>query len=51
MCSLLGGGKCWHDGTSLWASEHWAPGFANGGAEWVWRELRKTYQRWLVDRE
>lgn len=22
---------CWHDGSSLWASEYWVPMFANGG--------------------
>ena len=22
---------CWHDGSSLWASEYWIPMFANGG--------------------
>lgn len=42
-CSVTGG-DCWHDGTSLWASEHWLPGMAHGGEEWVWRELEAAYR-------
>lgn len=38
------GGDCWHDGTSLWAREHWLPGMASGGEEWVWRELENAYR-------
>jgi len=26
----LTGGLCWHDGTSLWATEHWIPRFLRG---------------------
>ena len=42
-CWILGG-KCWHDGTSLWASEHWIPMLERSGEEAVWRELEHTYR-------
>lgn len=42
-CEITGG-DCWHDGTSLWASEHWLPGMADGGQDWVWRELERAYR-------
>lgn len=43
-CWMLSG-KCWHDGTSLWASEHWIPMFKSLGESWVWSELEATYRR------
>ncbi len=46
-CSITGG-DCWHDGTSLWAREHWLPGMASGGEEWVWRELEHAYRTKIV---
>lgn len=42
-CAVLDG-PCWHDGTSLWASEHWIPMYEACGEEWVWLELEKTYR-------
>lgn len=43
-CWVLGG-KCWFDGTSLWASEHWIPMLRSCGEDWVWRELETTYRQ------
>jgi hypothetical protein len=43
-CWILGG-PCWHDGTSLWASEHWIPLLEREGEEAIWRELHATYAR------
>ncbi len=43
-CFVLGG-PCWHDGTSLWASEHWIPLLEREGEDAIWRELHATYQR------
>jgi hypothetical protein len=44
LCWILGG-KCWHDGSSLWASEHWIPLLERSGEEAVWAELERTYAR------
>lgn len=41
-CSLVPGG-CFHDGSSLWASEHWIPGMMRGGSDWIWAELESRY--------
>ena len=46
-CTITGG-ACWHDGTSLWANEHWLPGMTSGGEEWVWRELEAEYLRQIA---
>ena len=43
-CPVLDG-PCWHDGTSLWASEHWIPKYRILGEEWVWAELERTYRK------
>ena len=43
-CWILGG-PCWHDGTSLWASEHWIPLLEAAGEDAIWRDLRATYER------
>jgi len=43
-CWILGG-PCWHDGTSLWASEHWIPLLERDGEDEIWRELHATYTR------
>lgn len=48
-CELLGG-NCWHDGTSVWAHEHWVPGFNRGGEEWVWAELGRTFAKWSAEK-
>lgn len=40
---------CWHDGTSLWASEHWLPHFKSFGTEWVWSELERAHSRRFGD--
>lgn len=36
---LQNNGKCWHDGTSLWASEYWIPYVMPNGDEAIWRKL------------
>lgn len=36
-------GKCWHDGTSLWASEYWIPSVLPEGQEFIWRMLEHHY--------
>ena len=46
-CELLDG-PCWHDGTSLWASEYWIPLYEREGEEAVWRRLEQEYARRLV---
>lgn len=38
-------GPCWHDGTSLWASEHWIPLLEREGEDGVWAELERQYRR------
>ena len=43
-CWILGG-PCWHDGTSLWASEHWLPHFRTSGTDWVWAELERRHKQ------
>ena len=37
------GGKCWHDGTSLWASEYWIPYIMPRGTDAIWKELEYEY--------
>lgn len=37
-------GKCWHDGTSLWASEYWIPHILPRGAEAIWQRLEANYR-------
>jgi len=49
-CVVLGG-PCWHDGTSLWAHEHWIPLYEALGEEWVWGELERTYHATWGDEE
>jgi len=43
-CWILGG-KCWHDGSSLWASEHWIPMLESNGEEAVWQALYAEHKR------
>lgn len=43
-CWILGG-KCWHDGTSLWASEYWVPLLERDGEAGVWAALEREYRR------
>lgn len=43
--------KCWHDGTSLWASEHWIPYILPHGNERIWLELELNYKDMLEPRE
>jgi hypothetical protein len=38
-CHVLGGAPCWHDGTSLYASEHWLPMFGKISDEEMLRQL------------
>ena len=38
------GGNCWHEGTSLWASEHWIPMYERFGEAWVREKLVKLYR-------
>jgi hypothetical protein len=49
-CWILDG-KCWHDGTSLWASEHWIPLLESSGEAAIWAELERTYSRkeWAIE--
>lgn len=49
-CTVTGG-DCWHDGTSLWASEHWLPGMTRGGEAWVWPELERAYHDKIAVKE
>lgn len=37
------GGKCWHDGTSLWASEYWIPRVMPLGDEHIFSTLESYY--------
>lgn len=41
--TMLDKGPCWHDGTSLWASEYWIPLLEQGGEEAVFRRLEQQY--------
>lgn len=40
----LNGGFCWHDGSSLWASEWWIPNILPGGNELIWQTLERYYE-------
>lgn len=41
--AMLDKGPCWHDGTSLWASEYWIPLLDNAGEEAVFSALEREY--------
>jgi len=41
-CWMLGG-KCWHDGSSLYASEVLIPLLERDGVEAIWRQLDREY--------
>ncbi|MCF0075463.1 hypothetical protein LZD49_33600 [Dyadobacter sp. CY261] len=41
------GGLCYHDGSSLWAEEHWIPYILPRGNEGIWQELEHYYERRL----
>lgn len=41
-CWILGG-KCWHDGSSLAATERWIPLLESCGEEAIWSALRVRY--------
>jgi len=43
-CWILGG-RCWHDGTSLWASEYWVPLLERDGERAIWDALHVEYRR------
>jgi hypothetical protein len=43
-CSLLNG-KCWHDGSSLYASEFIIPFYEQSGEEALWPLLEGEYRR------
>jgi len=40
---ICNAGKCWHDGTSLWASEYWIPYVLPRGADAIWKALEFNY--------
>jgi hypothetical protein len=44
-CHVLGGAPCWHDGTSLYAQEHWLPMFGNISDEQMLHHLCKEADR------
>lgn len=37
---MSNGGKCWHDGTSLWAIEYWIPNVMPMGDDAIWKGLQ-----------
>jgi hypothetical protein len=39
----VNGGECWHDGTSLWASEYWIPSVLPRGDKCIWETLEYNY--------
>jgi hypothetical protein len=39
---LQNNGKCWHDGSSLWAIEYWIPYVMPKGDDSIWRKLEST---------
>jgi hypothetical protein len=41
---LHNGGECWHDGTSLWASEYWIPHILPLGQDAIWQRLTQAYR-------
>lgn len=43
--AMLDKGPCWHDGTSLWASEYWIPMLDEMGEEYVFGELEREYRK------
>ena len=43
-CTITGG-ECWHDGTSLWASEHWMPLYRAIGPEATFEHLEAQYRK------
>lgn len=40
---ICNGGKCWHDGASLWASEYWIPYVLPYGDKYIWEKLEYNY--------
>lgn len=47
--SLLDGRPCWHDGTSLWASEYWLPLLEKVGEGAVFDEMERRYKEFMSD--
>ena len=45
------GAECWHDGTSLWAFEHWIPYILPYGQERIWQELMSAYKSYMKKEE
>lgn len=43
----MNGGRCWHEGTSLWADEYWIPKVLHRGDEAIFEELEKHYENKL----
>jgi hypothetical protein len=41
-------GACWHDGTSVWASDYWIPMYESLGEQAVMEALVRTYYERLV---
>ena len=50
-CYLLGGEPCFHEGTSLWASEFVMPLFMSAGSDAVFDVLERRYWRDVRDRQ
>ena len=44
---VCNGGVCFHEGTSLWASEHWIPIILPLGDDAIWSELEQNYEKCL----
>lgn len=50
-CEVLDG-PCSHDGSSLWACEHWIPTYQKLGDDaekWIWAELEREYEETWVN--
>lgn len=47
----VNGGFCWHDGSSLWASEWWIPNILPGGNKRIWDTLERHYEECLSNRQ
>lgn len=41
-CDLVEGGKCYYEGTTLYAEE-WIEDFVAGGTEWLWPRMEEEY--------
>lgn len=48
VCDLIGGGPCFHDGTSSWADDYVMPAFERGGSDAVYEILERRYADWAT---